>query len=49
MSDLEAEEENRLPESQFAPLARLCKWVALLPISLEPEVQKGTMLLPEKS
>ena len=39
---------NRWPESQLASGARSCIFVALEPMPLLPEVQKGTMVLPSK-
>ena len=40
---------KRCPSSQRALGARTCKLSSLVPMGLEPEVQKGRMVLPEKS
>ena len=40
---------NRCPSSQVASAARVCRFVALEPIELLPEVQNSTMVLPVKS
>ena len=40
---------KRLPASQFASDALVCRFVALEPMPLLPEVQNGTTVLPEKS
>ena len=40
---------NRWPSSQTAPLAKEWRFAALEPILLLPEVQKGTMVLPDRS
>lgn len=40
---------KRRPGSQSAPLVRLSRFVALEPMGLLPEVQKGMMVLPPHS
>lgn len=49
MVSREVPPRKRCPSSQVAPLVRLCRFVALEPIPLLPEVQKGTIVLPLKS
>lgn len=48
-SDSDALPLNRFPSSHFAPSAKASRLVALEPMSLLPEVQKGTIVLPLKS
>lgn len=50
-STVEREEPplNRWPSSHVAELAREWRFVALEPIPLLPEVQKGTMVFPLRS
>jgi len=45
----EALAEKRWQLSQFAFSAKLCRFLALKPMPLLLEVQKGTIVLPEKS
>ena len=39
---------NREPECHIELVESLCRLVALEPIPLEPDVQNGTIVLPEK-